>query len=639
MLITTTMFAPRFDPDAEVVEKASSKVLLRKRKLSNASVDLEADNSGEEDSSSDSSSDSSDSSSDSSDSSDSESDNEEDTQTPIPETPLNSVLTEDNMDVDLPEAQSQASEYNADAQMEEIVAADDDYTSRHSKIFDKFKNIRALESAGNDTESMEDVPTQQLTPMPQPELPKDEELIATLTYLKNLDWLAKPAYSAPGTVRPFSDFDLSPLIQKNLAKLGYKEAFSVQLSVLKILLEDIKKNKLSPDFRGDVLVNSSTGSGKTLAYAIPIVQALQNRTVPRVRAIVLVPTKPLIVQVATTLRELSQGTSLSIVNLTNDRSLKEEASRLRANVPDVIVTTPGRLVDHLSLGSVSLEALRFLIVDEADRLLSLSYQDWSQVVVSHIEKYFGTSRNLATTWNLAPQKLIFSATLTTDAGKMAMLKLSKPRLVVVNSVDRPMTEMFSVPTTLTEYKLKFLSLQTVQKPLLLLKFLLSTHRFNSVLIFAKSNDATIRLTKIFNELLPKLCVGKKMTAAFLNSTNNQSSIRSRILRDFDEKKVNFLVATDLISRGIDVSSISCVVNYDLPSSARDFVHRVGRTARANSSGDAVSMCFGDGELKWFETLMNDVGRSGMVYEVEAPHTERFEEKIYDDVMEEFQKSL
>ncbi|RKP28506.1 P-loop containing nucleoside triphosphate hydrolase protein [Metschnikowia bicuspidata] len=622
------MFAPRFDPDAEFVEKAPISLLLRKRKLSNASSGLQ----NEKSSSTSCGSNSSDSDSDSDSSSDRDRNDAHEESISKQKEEVANMEVDESMQSN-PEKESIPN----DPHEEEVI---DNYVNMHSKIFSKFKSIRPLNVVESDKEDEEEeVEVQALAPIPQPEIPKDEVLTSALTYLKNLNWLAKPAVSTSGNQRPFTEFALNETILKNLTKLGFTSAFSVQISVLELMLEDIRKNKLCPDFRGDILVNSSTGSGKTLAYAIPIIQALQERMVPRVRAIVLVPTKPLITQVAATLRAISLGTLLTVISLMNDLSLNEEAVRLTANVPDIIVSTPGRLVDHLLAGVVSLEALRFLVIDEADRLLHLAYQNWCQIVVSNIEKWYESLSNLANKWALMPQKLVFSATLTTDAGKLSLLKLCKPRLFVINSIDKPNQEMFTVPSTLKEHKMYFTTAKSAQKPLLLAKFLLDTRRLESVLIFAKSNDATLRLTRLLNDLFEKFLPRNKIIVAYMNSTNNTSSIRARTLRDFDEKRINILVATDLIARGIDITSIACVVNYDLPTSSREYVHRVGRTARANSMGEAFTMCFGGKETKWFTTMMSDIDRFNDIEDAQTPTVDDDDEEIYNKVMAKFLQEL
>ncbi|OBA19158.1 DEAD-domain-containing protein [Metschnikowia bicuspidata var. bicuspidata NRRL YB-4993] len=511
--------------------------------------------------------------------------------------------------------------------------------AKHASILKKFAKStqnQDVSESESDTE-MEDA--KDLAPMPQPELPRDRHLVSHQFHQKNLEWLASPTYSLPEVTRPFSEFGISPKILANLTALGFSNAFSVQVAVLNEAMSDLRKNKLAPDFQGDILVNASTGSGKTLAYLIPIVEALHTRVVPRLRAIVLVPTKPLINQVAATLRSVSKGTVLSIVCLTNDKSIKDEGTKISRNEPDIIVSTPGRLVDHLLNGSILMQALRFLVIDEADRLLNQSFQNWCEVVVSAMEKCARHSENTGTVWKLQPQKMIFSATLTTDAGKLSLLKFTKPRLIVVNSKEQLVNEMFSVPATLQEHKLRFSSHKSALKPLLLAKFLLHTRKLQSVLVFAKSNDATLRLARILNDLFSQLAPELKTNVAFINATNNMSSVRKRILRDFADGNINVLVATDLIARGLDVLSITDVVNYDVPNSSREYVHRVGRTARANHKGEAFTFCFGNGESRWFNNIMVDVARVEPIIELEEEPVLELEMTVYKRVMAEFQESM
>ncbi|KAI5962689.1 DBP6 [Candida pseudojiufengensis] len=526
-----------------------------------------------------------------------------------------------------------------DMEIDEPITNDTEYIKKHQSVFDKFK--QSANQISHDLEKHEEedvlIDTQDLVPLPQPQLPRDRKLTTTSQHLKNLDWLAKPEYILPSQTKPFSEYQLTSFILNNLKSLGIKDAFAVQVSLLNKLLPEIIKNKIMPDAFGDILVNASTGSGKTLAYCIPIIQALYDRVVPRVRAIILVPTKPLINQVRTTLLQLSQGSTLNIVSLKNDISIKEESNKLKNSVPDIIVSTPGRLVEHLNLNSISLSSLNFLVIDEADRLLNQTFQNWSSVLTSKLEEQ--QPYNILDHWSIKAKKLIFSATLTTDAGKLANLNLYKPRLIVVNDSENLVNELFSVPSTLIEYNLHLGVAKNSLKPLILVKFLITQSKLSNVLIFTKSNESSIRLSRLLQLIFDKLNV--PINIAFINSTNNRTSIRSKILKDFTNQKINILIATDLIARGIDLTTITDVINYDLPNSSREYIHRVGRTARANQSGKAFNFIFGKGELKWFNTFSKDVSRHGK--EVEnfefnvAVNINDSEEKVYQEALNELQQ--
>lgn len=601
------MFSQRYDPLAE--ENNGSRpansgfgVSLKKRKLSDDESSEEEEEEETDESEHDSSQD--------------EDINEEEPEEEDEDT--NKV--DDNMEIDLqPEV-------------------DPDYIHKHQAIFNKFKQSTESETIEQDKEEdgEEDANIEQhsLVPLPQPALPRDRKLSSVSTHTKNLDWLTKPQYASPLDKKAFTDFKLSSFMIKNLEKMGFTEAFSVQISVLNMMLPEIEAQKLKPDRVGDILVNASTGSGKTLAYLIPIIESLYRRVVPRVRVIILVPTKPLINQVKSTLLQLSSGTNLQIAALKNDVSISDEKDLLTKSVPDIIVSTPGRLVEHLLNDSINLSSLQYLIIDEADRLLNQSFQNWSNVLLDKIDSQI----NIAEVWKLSVQKLVFSATLTTDAGKLSSLKFYNPRLIIVNDSKQLVNEIFTVPVTLSEFKIHLGVAKNSLKPLILTKFLISTNKLSNVLIFTKSNESSIRLTELLTSLFQKLSINLKI--AFINSTNNRTSIRSKILKQFSNQEVNILITTDLIARGIDVASITDVINYDLPNSSREYVHRVGRTARANQVGHAYSFCFGKGENSWFNKLAHEVSRSKEVENVDLNVKELIsdrDEEVYQRALHELQQ--
>ncbi|ABN65577.2 ATP-dependent RNA helicase DBP6 (DEAD-box protein 6) [Scheffersomyces stipitis CBS 6054] len=549
---------------------------------------------------------------------------------------IDSVESEESEDSDHSNDPNDAMDVDSEVNTE----VDVDYVSKYKSVFDKFKKsvpeTKKIDSESS-SEEEDDVEMQDLMPLPQPALPRDKRLISSNSHLKNLDWLATPIYASPEDSKPFSEFEISPFLLKNLERDNFTTAFSVQIAIMDILLHDIKRNRLEPDVKGDILVNAATGSGKTLAYSIPIIEALHNRVVPRVRAIVLVPTKPLINQVKATFVQLSRGTNLSVVSLRNDVSIKEEGIKIVNSPPDIIVSTPGRLVEHISNKSINLNSLQFLVIDEADRLLNQSFQNWCQVLISSLEG----DVNIAEEWKITPQKLIFSATLTTDSGKLSALKFQKPRLVIVNDRKQLVNEIFNVPSSLSEYTIQFGTAKASIKPLILAKYLLENNKLSNVLIFTKSNEASIRLCKLLELMFGKL--HPSMNIAYINSTNNKSAIRTKILKDFSTQKINILVATDLIARGIDILSITDVINYDLPNSSREYVHRVGRTARANQTGHAYTLCFGKGEAKWFKKIISDVGRGDKTIEkVEIELKELIvaeDENVYNECLESLSKQV
>ncbi|KGK35067.1 hypothetical protein JL09_g5783, partial [Pichia kudriavzevii] len=240
-----------------------------------------------------------------------------------------------------------------------------------------------------------------------------------------------------------------------------------------------------------------------------------------------------------------------------------------------------------------MKSLRFLVVDEADRLLNQNFQDWCDLVMNKIERISNVeNEGLDVTFKLRCIKIVLSATLTTNSEKLTHLRLFKPRLVIVNSTNN--NELYQLPRTLNEKLLNVSEKLSYFKPLILLRLFewIDKEKFrydNFGLIFTKSNESTIRLSKLLNLLVMKL--GLKLRIGNINSMMDNLE-RMKILKNFDENG-GILICTDLLSRGINLTSIKFVINYDLPGSTKEYIHRIGRTARAGNLGNAITMCFGE----------------------------------------------
>lgn len=638
------MFAARFDPNALLVEVTTSdtennsdneELDSKKRKLesddedddkSSSESEYSSDNSDDEDVSSSSDSSESESDSDSESRSESESEEIKREMLVVGQTLQDIQRKDEDGDVEMVDQATPEEEQNQEPVEEEPIVQE--HESKFTNIISRFNKslIKSAKLVDNDDSSskLESESVQDLKPLPQPALPRDQRLSRTYAS-DNLSWLTTtPYYIRPEQLKPFSDFPLlSEKLLENLTKvMEFDNAFATQIQTLDLLLPEISR-KLNPvKFKGDLLVNASTGSGKTLAYSIPIIQSLQNRVVPKLACVIIVPTKPLINQVYKTLTMLSRGISLNIVTLgTKEISLKEESKKLKINIPDIVITTPGRLVDHLNLESLSLKHLQWCVIDEADRLLNQSFQDWSNTLISKLNEIFDKSQNnnISQNYKLNFIKMIFSATLTTDPGKLTNLKFNKPRLVIVNDKEQLLNsdkqQIFTLPLYLSEFNLKFSSAASSVKPLLLLNLVknkLSDASSSNVLIFTNSNEATIRLSRLLNILTENLSLD--ITVANINSTLSKSQIL-KTLQGFTTGAINVVISTDLMARGIDVATIKHVVNYDLPNSSREYVHRVGRTARANQSGSAYNFLIGKGEEKFFKTFEMDISRNDKTIDV------------------------
>lgn len=480
-----------------------------------------------------------------------------------------------------------------------------------------------------------------LTQIPQPEriyptLSKDtDKNSAESLAIGKIDtafMLTKRIYYDKEMIKPFDYFksDLDPRLLDNIIKNFSNTTFPIQTSMWTNILPQInsllKVSKKNFTRRiGDQLINASTGSGKTLAYSVPLIQSLVNRKCNKLRAIVLVPTRLLINQVGDTLLKLLNRTNLLVMMTNLDKSLREEHERLLKTEPDILIVTPGRLVDHLNLKSINLSNLKFLILDEADRLLNQSFQNWCSELLNHLSvdktKIDPLPGNVI--------KMVFSATLTTNTGKLHDLDLYNPKLYMMNSV-----KLYNLPINLKEYNIKIGTAKSIYKPLLLFKLIDSTivkkntdeslSSTKKILIFIKSNEAAIRLKSLLSIITESFSNSITDFSVDSINSNNTKLINKRILQKFASINRNnsvnnpdthknvtqILITTDLMSRGIDINNITDVINYDLPISSQQYVHRCGRTARANNMGDVYNILVGKGEQSfWYNSIDIDISRT------------------------------
>ncbi|XP_049848300.1 ATP-dependent RNA helicase DDX51-like [Schistocerca gregaria] len=395
--------------------------------------------------------------------------------------------------------------------------------------------------------------------------------------------------------------------------MGVKELFPVQCEVIPHILRGVH-------FGGDVCVCAPTGSGKTLVYAIPIVQTLSSRLVQRLRALVLVPTRELALQVADVLVSVARGTPLCIETLYGRTAYKLDWSGedggedegggedrwLRA---DVLVGTPDELVECLEeVSEFSLCYLQFLVLDEIDRLLADSYQSWvtgMQSAINRSDSVDGVSSvdsgavdMLEVGRGLRPKKLtmkliddraspwlqtlIFSATVTRNPEKLAELRLWRPSFFVAT---RPETgTIFCIPQTISQYV--FVT-EPQEKPLVLLHILNQCGKDGQALCFAGSADTAHRLCLLLRFMKELECLN--CASVFEYNSNVPQKERNRILLRFQQGKGGVLVASDLASRGLEFGVVHVVVNYDAPEHIKGYVHRVGRAGRAGNSAEAYTL--------------------------------------------------
>ncbi|KAL1412400.1 ATP-dependent RNA helicase dbp6 [Vanrija albida] len=450
---------------------------------------------------------------------------------------------------------------------------------------------------------------------------------------------------------------LSERTQKRLAELGVDEFFAVQAAILPHLLS-LPLVPLPHAQLSDYLISAPTGSGKTLAYAVPIVEVLRQRVVPRLRALIVLPTRDLVLQVRETLEALAKGTGLLIGSVTGQHSFAHEQAQLVGSLDeqllggssklDILIATPGRLMDHLaSTPNFTLQHLRFLVIDEADRLLTQSFQNWLAQVLAHArppsaeaDRKASTHDAVASSWaeplGLASgewegsdpvqstcQKLLFSATLTRDPAKVAALDLSSPQYYIVQSTSNPLSatavgSSFALPSELTE---RMLILPPALKPLNLIH-LLHAPQFNATpaLVFTKSVEAATRLVKLLEFFEDAFIGGNKRVTVRGYTRDMAPAERKRLLKDFSDGKVDVIVCSDLVARGMDLPQVAHVISYDTPLDMTKYVHRAGRTARAGREGTAWTLVEKQ-EALHFKGMLKGAGHEAAVKKVKVKEDE------------------
>lgn len=630
-----------------------------------------------------------------------------------------------------------------DAKHKSVLAKRAKSLKKAEKIARKEKQ-RALER-GEDVD-MEDAEKPQeaevelhaLEPLPQPEPVPEAPPISIYSALPS--WLGSPISVAPTATAQFEDLGLPSAVIESLKKSGITSAFAVQAAVLSLLLPGPQKQP------GDVLVSAATGSGKTLAYVLPMVEDISQTMVSQLRGLIVMPTRELVTQAREVSdmcanaygtgnrRHINLGVAIGNQTLRQEQAslMKQEfvynpkeyrARQERINAAwsgssdeddevrdllmeedistpidhivqysprvDIMICTPGRLVEHLkSTPGFTLEHLKWLVIDEADKLLDQSFQQWLETVMASL-----TSRETAAPSQLRSKdritKVVLSATMTRDIGLLSQLKLNKPKFVVLEGNEgmepgEGQVDTLNLPDTLHESAIKID--QEGLKPLYLLEVLkrnglleakglpqddsddstsssdsdsdtsdddsdddtsssgsssdsdLSSSSDDSsdddsssssdasptpslpskklsekkpaptvnlakphgVLIFTKSNESAVRLSRLLALLVPS-------RASEIGAITSTTS-RKRTLRSFRSGALSVLIASDLVARGLDLPNLAHVVNYDIPTSITSYVHRVGRTARAGKEGAATTL-FSATEGRWF---WNDIARSGGV---------------------------
>ncbi|CAA6689684.1 MULTISPECIES: DEAD/DEAH box helicase [unclassified Lentimonas] len=364
----------------------------------------------------------------------------------------------------------------------------------------------------------------------------------------------------------FSDLDLAPYFFPALAHYQFTQTSPIQRAAIPAILE-----------RRDVLGIAKTGSGKTVSYVLPILQHLQQAKALQYReptVLVLVPTRELADQVCEVFLDFipcldEQFKCLAVYGGVSINTQMQAIGRV-----NVLIATPGRLLDLVEKNAVRLSSIETLVLDEADKILNLGFKD----EVDRILALLPVER----------QNLLFSATLSNDLSQVQQVLLTDPLVCKIEEAVDDIELINQLSYSVSEER----------KGPLLRHLIQSEYAGQQVLVFVSSKRRA-------DNLVRKL-IKNKINAAAVHSKMGQNARRDTLQR-FKSGQLPVLVATDLLARGIDIESLPCVINYELPRSPKDYIHRIGRTGRADTSGDAISLITPD-DLHHFKVIQKKMGK-------------------------------
>ena len=350
-------------------------------------------------------------------------------------------------------------------------------------------------------------------------------------------------------IMTFSDLDLINPLLKALEDKNYHRPTSIQEKAIPIILDG-----------NDVLGSTQTGTGKTAAFALPIIQLLFNNKAtredkPKIRSLIVTPTRELAIQIEENLEKYAKYTHIRHAVIFGGVKQGAQVAKLKRGV-HVVVATPGRLLDLINQGYISLSSIEIFVLDEADRMLDMGFINDINKILAMLPK--------------KRQSLFFSATMPQSIVTLSRKILTNPKKIEASKVS-------SAAETLEQFI--YYTNKSHKKNLLL--HVLEEEDIQHVLLFSRTKHGADRIARDLQK--------KKIKAAAIHGDKAQNN-RQRVLKEFKENKLRVLVATDIAARGIDIDKLQYVINYDIPDVAETYVHRIGRAGRAGETGIAISLC-------------------------------------------------
>jgi ATP-dependent RNA helicase RhlE len=343
----------------------------------------------------------------------------------------------------------------------------------------------------------------------------------------------------------FSSLALDKALSDALKALGYEQPTPIQQQAIPAILAG-----------KDIMAGAQTGTGKTAAFALPILQQLLQYTdaLRPIRALVLTPTRELAQQVYKSFLGYAQNTQVSVALAYGGVSIKPQISAINEGA-DILVATPGRLLDHIANGSVDLGQLETIVFDEADRMLDMGFKDEINRILNKLPN--------------KRQTLLFSATFDDAIFTLSKTLLNDPKLIEVSERNTAAAQVEQLVYTVDSDRKREIT-----------SFLIGSKNWHQVLVFTRTKQAADALAK-------EMCKDGVQTKS-IHGDKSQGA-RERVLAEFKQGKIRALVATDVAARGIDIIDLKYVINYELPYVAEDYIHRIGRTGRAGNAGLAISL--------------------------------------------------
>jgi ATP-dependent RNA helicase RhlE len=345
----------------------------------------------------------------------------------------------------------------------------------------------------------------------------------------------------------FTAFGFNPDLLQGIEALGFEEATPVQEQAIPAILEN-----------RDILASAQTGTGKTAAFLLPIIQKIitQKHKAHHIKALIIVPTRELAIQIDQNMEALSYFTHVTSIAVYggSDGSLFSNEKKALSEGTDIVICTPGRMKSHLTMKYVDMSNLQYLVLDEADRMLDMGFHPDIMQIISYLPE--------------KRQNLLFSATMPKNMGELTKEILHNPVKISI-AASKPAEKIL---------QFAYIVYETQKIPLI--GHILSSKKKVRAIVFCSTKKSAKELTHALKQ--------DGLAVSDIHSDYEQET-RKVLMNDFRNHKINILIATDLLSRGIDIEDIELIINFDVPNDGEDYIHRIGRTARAESDGVAITL--------------------------------------------------